>query len=145
MISLCLYPTHTGNKPNQYLAYKCLGPTFISKTRPASPMDQLRITPICKCANKVSKFCDRWDGFFHISQNSVTVLAIVESKGPSQYKDVMSSYQYRKSHCGDKTVVRLSYLHNEISYTGKMTSLYWIGVQSFSWWPWPLDQADLIW
>ena len=39
----------------------------------------------------------------------------------------MSSYQYRKSHCGDKTVVRSSYLHNGISYTGKMTSLYWIG------------------
>ena len=36
-----------------------------------------------------------------------------------------SSYQYRKSHCGDKTVVRSSYLHNGISYTGKMTSLYW--------------------
>ena len=41
-----------------------------------------------------------------------------------QYK--MSSYQYRKSHCGDKTVVRSSYLHNGISYTGKVTSLYWI-------------------
>ena len=40
----------------------------------------------------------------------------------------MSSYQYRKSHCGDKTVVRLSYLHNGISYTGKMTSLYWLGL-----------------
>ena len=38
----------------------------------------------------------------------------------------MSSYQYRKSHCGDKTVVRSSYLHNGISYAGKMTSLYWI-------------------
>ena len=37
------------------------------------------------------------------------------------------SYRYRKSHCGDKTVVRSSYLHNGISYTGKMTSLYWIG------------------
>ena len=35
------------------------------------------------------------------------------------------SYQYRKSHCGDKTVVRSSYLHNGVSYTGKMTSLYW--------------------
>ena len=32
------------------------------------------------------------------------------------------SYQYRKSHCGDKTVVRSSYLHNGISYTGKMSS-----------------------
>ena len=38
----------------------------------------------------------------------------------------MSSYQYRKSHCGDQTVVRSSYPHNGISYTGKMTSLYWI-------------------
>ena len=38
----------------------------------------------------------------------------------------MSSYQYWISHCGDKTVVR-SYLHNGISYTGKMSSLYWIG------------------
>ena len=37
----------------------------------------------------------------------------------------MLSYPYRKSHCEDKTVVR-SYLHNGISYTGKMTSLYWI-------------------
>ena len=38
----------------------------------------------------------------------------------------MSSYQYRKSHCGDETILRPSYLHNGISYTGKMTSLYWI-------------------
>ena len=42
----------------------------------------------------------------------------------------MSSYQYRKSHCGDKTVVRSSYLHNGISYTGKTTSLYWIRAQN---------------
>ena len=27
-------------------------------------------------------------------------------------------------------VVRSSYLHNGISYTGKMTSLYWIGAQA---------------
>ena len=41
----------------------------------------------------------------------------------------MKSYQYRKSHSGDKTIWRPSYLHNGISYTGKMTSLYWIGAQ----------------
>ena len=41
----------------------------------------------------------------------------------------MSSYRYRKSLCGDKTVVRSSYLHNGISYTGKMSSLYWIRAQ----------------
>ena len=39
----------------------------------------------------------------------------------------MSSYQYRKSHCGDKTVLRSSYLHNGICFIGKMSSLYWIG------------------
>ena len=38
-----------------------------------------------------------------------------------------SSYQYRKFHSGDKTILRPSYLHNGISYTGKTTSLYWIG------------------
>ena len=40
-----------------------------------------------------------------------------------------ASYQYRKSHCGDKTIVRSSYLHNGISYTGKTISLYWIRPQ----------------
>ena len=38
----------------------------------------------------------------------------------------MTSYQYRKSHCGDKTILQPSYFHNGISYTGKTTSLYWI-------------------
>ena len=46
----------------------------------------------------------------------------------------MSSYQYRKSHCGDKTVVRSSYLLNRISYTGKMSSLYWIRAQGSLYW-----------
>ena len=41
----------------------------------------------------------------------------------------MLSYEYRKSHCADKTVVRSSYLHDGISYTGKTASLYWIGAQ----------------
>ena len=38
----------------------------------------------------------------------------------------MSSDQYKKSHCGDKTILRPSYLHNGISNTGKTASLYWI-------------------
>ena len=33
-------------------------------------------------------------------------------------------YQYRNSHCGDKTILRPSYLHNGISYTGKTAALY---------------------
>ena len=43
----------------------------------------------------------------------------------------MSSYQYRKSHCGDKTILRPSYLHKGISYTDKMSSLYWIRAQGW--------------
>ena len=36
-----------------------------------------------------------------------------------------SSYPHRKSHCGDKTILRSSYLHNGISYTGKTMYSYW--------------------
>ena len=43
----------------------------------------------------------------------------------------MTSYQYRKSHCGDKMIVKSSYLHNVISFTGKMTSLYWLSARFF--------------
>ena len=32
----------------------------------------------------------------------------------------MPSYQYRKSHCGDKTILRASHLHNGISYIDKI-------------------------
>ena len=48
-----------------------------------------------------------------------------EYAGP-RFNIKMPSYQYRKSHCGDKTVKRSSYLHNGIFYNGKMSSLYWI-------------------
>ena len=44
----------------------------------------------------------------------------------------MSSYQYRNSHCGVKTILRPSYLHNEISYTGMMSSLHWIRALHYS-------------
>ena len=42
-----------------------------------------------------------------------------------QYKDAilkMPSYQYKKFHCGDKTVIRSAYIHNEISYIGDIMS-----------------------
>ena len=44
-----------------------------------------------------------------------------------------------KSDCGDKMIVRLSYLHNGITYTGKTTSLYWIRAQE------PDHQQPLSW
>ena len=56
---------------------------------------------------------------------------LVEELGP-WFNVKIPSYQYRKSHCGDKTVVRSSYLHNGIFYTGKMASLYWIRAPVFS-------------
>ena len=50
-------------------------------------------------------------------------LAVIEVPGP-RFNIKMSANLYGKSHCGDKTVVISSYLHNGISYTGKMSSLY---------------------
>ena len=47
-------------------------------------------------------------------------MVAILSWGLIQYK--MPSYMYRKSHCGDKTILRLSYLHIGTSYTGKITS-----------------------
>ena len=49
---------------------------------------------------------------------------------PRPWFNIKMSYQYRKSHCGDKTVVISSYLHNGSSYTGKMPSSSWMGALS---------------
>ena len=58
------------------------------------------------------------------------VMLLFSESGPLQprpwFNIKIPYYLYRKSHCGDKTILRPSYLHNGISYTGKMTSLYWI-------------------
>ena len=65
------------------------------------------------------------DRIFHIYIQRDTRKAWAYQAGP-WFNIKKSSYQYRKSHCGDKTILRPSYLHNGISYTGKTTSLYWI-------------------
>ena len=52
-------------------------------------------------------------------------LSLLTNPGP-WFEIKMSSYQYRNSHRGDKTILRPSYLHNGISFTGKMASLYWM-------------------
>ena len=58
------------------------------------------------------------------------VFVSIAGRYPGPWLNIkMSSYQYRKSHCGDKTILWPSYLHNGISYTGKTTSLYWIWTQ----------------
>ena len=50
---------------------------------------------------------------------------IGQKPGP-WFNIMMLSYQHRESHSGDKTILRPSYLHNGISYTGQMASVYWI-------------------
>ena len=79
-----------------------------------------------------------WEGWTRLFRSSVNVsinfngsyMAIWLHLNPWGWFNIkMSSYQYRKSHCGDKTILRPSYLHYGISYTGKMTSLYWISPQ----------------
>ena len=61
----------------------------------------------------------------HLHRHHVLPLLQVNTAGP-WFNIKMSPYQYRKSHCGDKTVVRSSYHHNGISCVGKMAFLYWI-------------------
>ena len=55
-----------------------------------------------------------------------TFLNVFWYPGP-RFNIKMMSYQYRKFHCGDKTILQQSYPNNKISYSGKTTSLYWIG------------------
>ena len=62
----------------------------------------------------------RFSGCKH---GSTAMKELGSDPGP-RFNIKMPSYRYRKSHCGDKTVVRSSYLHNGISFTSKMTSLY---------------------
>ena len=50
----------------------------------------------------------------------ICIMVAILSWGLIQYK--MPSYKYTKSHCGNKMVLWLSYLHSRASYTSKMTS-----------------------
>ena len=63
-----------------------------------------------------------WTGFLYWSDG---VVMFRRHPGP-WFHIKMSFYQYRKPHCGDKTILRPSYPHNGISYPGKTASLYWI-------------------
>ena len=64
-----------------------------------------------------------WPGAYR----KVSLLVLFLSSCLAGWNNIkMPSYQYRKSHCGGKTVSRPSYLHNGISYTGKTASVFWI-------------------
>ena len=65
----------------------------------------------------------------HCNINLKTAWNILDHivKSPGDRIDIkMKCDQYRKPHYGVKTILRPSYLHNWISCTSKMTSLYWI-------------------
>ena len=68
----------------------------------------------------------RMMSFKMVDEISGNLTALLVLRPGPRFNIKMTSYRYRKSHCGDKMVVRLSYLHNGISYTDKMSSLYWI-------------------
>ena len=74
-----------------------------------------------------------------VGNSPVAVMTSSCQKPGPWFNIKMSSYQYRNSHCGDKTILRPSYLHNGISYTGKMTYLYWISPQ------WVKRNSSAIW
>ena len=65
----------------------------------------------------VSRRSYMYDGKPHIPRDSLYIFR----QGPGPWFNIKMS-----SHYGDKTILRPSYLHNGISYTGKTTSLYWI-------------------
>ena len=72
-------------------------------------------------------------GVHQLIKDFVTEPVCGETAWPGPWFNIkMSSYQYRKSHCGDKMILWPSYLHNGISYTGKTASLYWIGAQDLA-------------
>ena len=61
------------------------------------------------------------------SQSTLYNIIIPRSNNfPLWFNIKIPSDPYTKSHCGDKMILRPSYLHNGISYTGKMASLHWI-------------------
>ena len=96
-----------------------------------SPATQMFVQQIVLTNNKgdFTAPC-HWLFVMHWSPVDYTRNWYVMIRALIQYK--MTSYQYRISHCGDKTILRPSYLHNGISYTDKMTSLYWIKALVFS-------------
>ena len=83
----------------------------------SSSVCELHLKKICKRHEIKGKSCVTCRGLIQYMHHVHTLVHIK-----------MLSYHYRKSHCKDKSILWSSYLHNEISSTGK-TSLYWIRAQ----------------
>ena len=115
--------------------------------RPANGRRRYFVTSLCNLKVHFCVISENWDVASHwkpgrrsvysplFTCNTMTAVDL-EMQGARAsgviggwFNKKIPSYQYRKSHCGDQTILRPSYLHNGISYTGKMTSLYWISVE----------------
>ena len=83
---------------------------------------QCKYSPWCFNPFSAESFCAN-------TKINISFLSFPKTKTGDWFDIKMPSYQHRKSHCGDKTILRPSYLHNRISYIGTMVSLYWIRAQ----------------
>ena len=92
------------------------GNTALGATRSTIPHKKVNIAISAACPTNRPVIS-------HISGNPRGFRWGVKSRPRFNIK--MTFYEYRKSHCGDETVVRSSYLNNGITYTDKMTFLYW--------------------
>ena len=89
--------------------------------------------PLTK-ASDVELWCFLWYAPEQTAEQTIETLVIGDEImlimtslcGEGWFNIKMPSYQYRISHCVDKMILRLSYLHNGIFFTGCMTFLYWI-------------------
>ena len=80
--------------------------------------DVFSVVRLSKLMNKQSNCQTPWH-----SREGSKVLAMFRCPG-DWFNIKMPVYQYRETYCRDKTILRPSYNHNGISYTGE-TSLYW--------------------
>ena len=87
-------------------------PTWVpSNHTPGKVWDEI----VCPFPNFNGCTVDVWESTSNCFSHFVALI---------RYKDHI--FQVYEVHCGDKMILRPFYLHNGISYTGKMTSLYWI-------------------
>ena len=88
----------------------------------------------CHFVDNIYRFCNSSNHWVELHLNAFTR----KPRGWFNTCIKMSSYQYRNSHCGDRTSLQLSYLRSGISDTDLTTSIYWIR-------HWCLIQIHLIW
>ena len=120
------YLVDTFAKPNKYLKEKARKGCLVPSNHPFVVLIQGWFSSVyIDCIGAVL--------FLILISNIRSLLWIFTRIEPGPWFNIkMSSYQFKNSHCGDKTILYLSYLRYGISYTGKTPSFYGISPQ------WPL-------